>query len=239
MVGQTRLADQLYTLKVQADPIRFEAGQFTKLALPVEGQMLGRAYSFVSAPEERPYEFYYVVVPGGPLTQRLSRLSPGDAVWISPAAAGFLVLSEVPEAEDLWLLATGTALAPFLSILKTATPWQRYRRVVLVHAVRRAAELGYREVIEDLQRSHAGRLVAVTFVSREEKAGSLSGRIPQAIAEGRLEAAAGMELSAARSQVMICGNPEMVADVTRALGERGMKKHRRRSPGQITVENYW
>jgi ferredoxin--NADP+ reductase len=149
------------------------------------------------------------------------------------------VLSEVPDAENLWLLATGTGIAPFLSILKSETVWRRYRRVVLVEAVRHASELAYLEELERLKREHEGRFDTVTFVSREQAPGALAGRIPQAILDGRLEAAAGVALSAAGSQVMICGNPDMVTDSVAALAQRGMKKHRRRSPGHITVENYW
>jgi ferredoxin/flavodoxin---NADP+ reductase len=239
VIEQQRWNERLLSLRVEADPIEFEAGQFTKLALPEDGAMLARAYSFVNAPRERHYEFYYNIVPDGPLTVRLARLEAGDAIWLAPRAAGFLVLSEVPDAENLWLLATGTGIAPFLSILRSDTVWQRYRRVVLVEAVRRAGELAYREEIERLKREHEGRFDAVTFVSREQAPGALAGRIPQAILDGRLEAAAGVPLSAAGSQVMICGNPDMVTDSVAALAQRGMKKHRRRSPGHITVENYW
>ena len=239
VVEQRRWTERLLSLKVEAEPIAFEAGQFTKLALALEGEMLARAYSFVNAPQERPYEFYYVTLPDGPLTQRLCRLASGDALFLSHRAAGFLVLSEVPEAEHLWLLATGTGIAPFLSILGSDTPWQRYRRVVLVHAVRFAAELTYRELIDRLRVLHEGRFDVVSIVSRERAAGALAGRIPQALLDGRLETAAGIGLSAPGSQVMICGNPAMVTDTVHALADRGMKKHRRRSPGQITVENFW
>ncbi len=193
VIEQRRWTEQLVSLKVDAGPIVFEAGQFTKLALPVDGKMLARAYSFASPPQARHYEFYYVIVPDGPLTQRLARLQPGDAVWLSPHAVGFLVLSEMPDAENLWLLATGTGIAPFLSILKSDTAWRRYRRVVLVEAVRHANELAYREEIARLKRENEGRLGAVVFVSREQAPGALAGRIPQAILDGRLEAAAGVE----------------------------------------------
>lgn len=239
VVEQLSWNERLLSLTVEAGPIVFEAGQFTKLALPVDGAMLARAYSFVNAPRERHYEFYYNIVPDGPLTVRLARLQAGDAIWLAPRAAGFLVLSEVPDAENLWLLATGTGIAPFLSILRSDTAWRRYHRIVLVEAVRHAGELAYREELERLKREHAGRFDTVTFVSREQAPGALAGRIPQAILDGRLEAAAGVALSAAGSQVMICGNPDMVTDSVAALAQRGMKKHRRRSPGHITVENYW
>ena len=239
VVDQKRWTPTLFTLRVDADVAAFEAGQFAKLALAVGGDMVARPYSFVNAPGERPHEFYYVTLPEGPLTQRLCRLERGDAIYLAPRPAGFLVLSEVPEAENLWLISTGTGIGPFLSILKTEVPWRRFRQVVLVHAVRRAEELTYSDSIERLARERAGQLRTVSFVSREARAGSLPGRVPAAIEEGRLEAAAGVVLSAGASQVMICGNPDMVTDTSAVLARRGMKKHRRRDPGHITVENYW
>jgi len=239
VVNQRRWTQTLFSLQVEADVSAFEAGQFAKLALAAEGEMVARPYSFVNAPQERPHEFYYVRLPDGPLTQRLCKLETGDAIYLAPRPAGFLVLSEIPDGENLWLISTGTGIGPFLSILKTEGPWQRFRNVVLVHAVRYAGELAYRDSLSRLLGEHGERLRVVSFVSREEKPGALHGRIPSAIEEGRLEAAAGVELSARASRVMICGNPEMVTDTQATLARRGMKKHRRREPGHITVENYW
>jgi ferredoxin/flavodoxin---NADP+ reductase len=146
------------------------------------------------------------------------------------------VLREVPDAETLWLVSTGTGIAPFLSILRTETPWRRFRNVVLVHAVRHAHELTYQAMIREIQKDHPLRYV--TFVSREPHTGSLAGRIPAAIRDGRLEAAAGAKFDE-RCHVMLCGNPEMLKDATSALLERGLRKHRRRTPGHITVESFW
>src|SRR5437899_12970196 len=239
VVNQKRWTQTLFTLQVEAEVGRFEAGQFAKLALAVEGGMVARPYSFVNSPDERPHEFYYVTLPDGPLTRRLCKLEAGDAIYLAPRPAGFLALSEVPDGENLWLISTGTGVGPFLSILKSEAPWQRFRQVVLVHAVRHAEELTYRDSISRLLGEHGEQMRMVSFVSRESKPGALHGRIPLAIEEGRLESAAGVEMSAKTSKVMICGNPEMVIDASAALARRGMKKHRRREPGQITVENYW
>lgn len=239
VVDQRRWTERLFSLRVEADLPAFEAGQFIKLALPADGEMLARPYSFVNAPGERPHEFYYGVLPGGPLTQRLCALEAGAGIFLSPRASGFLVLSEVPPAENLWLLATGSGIGPFLSILKTGTPWQRFRRVVLVHAVRLAVERSYRDTIVRIRAERGDRFIPLSIVSREIAAGTLSGRIPDAIADGRMEQAAGIVLSAQVSQVMICGNPAMLRDTVQVLAARGMKKHRRRDPGQITLENYW
>ena len=182
-------------------------------------------------------EFYGVIVPEGPLSPPLARLRPGDGLYLADNPSGFLVLSEVPPAEDLWLVATGTGIAPFLSILRTEAPWQRYRRVILVHAARRASELVYREMIVELQ-SRRKQLRYVTFVSREKHPESLPGRIPDAIRDGRLEAIS-QPISPERSQFMLCGNPDMLKDAAAALAARGLRKNRRRTPGQITVESFW
>jgi len=239
VVAQRRWTDRLYSLQVRADVGPFEAGQFTKLALGIDGEMVARPYSFVNPPREQPCEFYYIVVPEGPLTPRLARLEANDAVFLAPNPSGFLVLSEVPDAEALWMIATGTGIGPFLSILRTDTPWTRYRHCVLVHAVRHADELVYRETLDAISLRRGDRFRRVPVVSRAVHPGALEGRVPAAIADGRLETAAGLPLSAAASQVMLCGNPDAVDAITEALKARGMKKHRRRDPGQITVENYW
>jgi ferredoxin--NADP+ reductase len=239
VVGQTRWTERLYSLQVRAPFGPFTAGQFTKLALDIGGERIARPYSLVNTPGAEPLEFYYNVVQEGPLSPRLAALEAGGSVHVAPNPAGFLVLREVPEAEDLWLISTGTGLGPFLSILRTDEPWRRFAKVTLVHATRTAADQAYRDTIGDIARTRQAQFAFVAFVSREPMAGALAGRVPEAIRDGRLERAAGTELGAARSQVMLCGNPAMVSDVTALLEARGMRKHRRRAPGHITVETYW
>jgi ferredoxin/flavodoxin---NADP+ reductase len=233
VVENRRWTDSLFSLRVEGAPLRFQAGQFVRIALDIEGERVARAFSFVNPPDEPTHEFYGVIVPQGPLSPRLAKLNAGDALHVAPNPAGFLVLSEVPDAETLWLISTGTGLAPFLSILRTDTLWKRFRNVVLVHAVRWANELTYRELIAKTPARY------VSFVSRETAAGSLAGRIPAAIADGRLEAAAGAKLTPESSHVMLCGNPDMLKDAQSALTARGLRKHRRRAPGHITVESFW
>ncbi len=234
VIENRRWTDTLFSLRVEGPRLKFEAGQFVRIGIE---PTLVRAFSFVNPPSDPVLEFYGVVVPQGPLSPRLARLEKGDVLQVASNPAGFLVLSEVPDADTLWLVSTGTGIAPFLSILRIETPWRRFRNVVLVHAVRYSAELAYRDLLKQvlLQRP-AFRYV--TFVSREAAPGSLPGRIPAAIRDARLEAAAGLALDS-RSHVMLCGNPQMLKDATAALAERGMRKHRRRSPGHIAVESFW
>ena len=239
VVGQTRWTERLCSLQVQAPLGPFEAGQFTRLALDVDGERIARPYSLVNAPGTEPLEFYYNVVREGPLSPRLAALEAGAPVFVAPNPAGFLVLREVPEAENLWLISTGTGLGPFLSILRTDAPWARFAHVTLVHAVRAAADCAYRDVIGAIAGARGEKFGFVPFASREAVVGAAAGRVPAAIADGRLERAAGVPLSAERSHAMLCGNPAMVTDVTAALVARGMRKHRRRAPGHISVETYW
>jgi len=239
VVAKRCWAERLYSLQVEAEVAPFQAGQFTKLALNIDGEVVAHPYSFVNAPGEKPLEFYFIEVPGGLLTLRLAALEAGDTILIAPNAAGFLTLAEVPEAEHLWVLSTGTGIGPFLSILKTAEPWQRFERIVLAHAVRHADELAYGETIRGFAQQHGEHFRFVPFVSREETDFALRARIPEAIGDGRLEARAGVALAPDSSQVMLCGNPDMLRDTTETLLARGLKKNRRSDPGHITVESYW
>src|SRR5687767_11454551 len=232
----------LFSLRVsmgQPGPrLSFEAGQFVRLALDIAGERVARPFSFVNAPDDPVLEFYGVIVPEGPLSPPLARLQAGDRLYVADNPSGFLVLSEVPPAEDLWLVATGTGIAPFLSILRTEMPWQRYQRVILVHAARYAEELVYQDVISQVQKRSQDNFKYIQFASREKAPGALEGRVPAAIRDGRLEAAA-WAISPERSQFMLCGNPDMLKDAAAVLMERGLRKNRRRTPGHITVESFW
>ncbi len=160
---------------------------------------------------------------GGPLSQRLVALTAGEGVLVAPRPTGFPTLNELPAGAHLWLMATGTGLGPFLSILRSAEPWERFERIVLIHAVRRAGELAYAEEIGALARARPRQFAFVPFVSREAADFALDGRIPQAIADGRLEARAGLALDPAVSRVMLCGNPGMIDDALAAFSARGFK----------------
>jgi ferredoxin--NADP+ reductase len=243
VAGKRHWTQSLFSLQVDAPEVAFNAGQFGRLALPApEGQkdpMLGRPYSFVNPPDRQPHEFYFIVLPDGPLTPRLAALAIGDPVWLAPRANGFFCVSEVAQADTLWCLSTGTGIGPFLSMLRTSDLWQKFGRAVLVHAVRHAEELTYRDEIAAIAVARPGAFTYVPIVSREMHADALSGRITDVIADGRLEARTGIALSPENSHAMLCGNPAMVADTQKLLETRGMRRHRRKEPGHVTVETYW
>lgn len=243
VTGKRHWTQNLFSLQVAASEVRFVAGQFGRLALPAPAghnePMIGRPYSFVNPPDLQPHEFYVVVVPGGPLSPRLAELAIGDPIWLAPRANGFFSIGEVPPAEVLWCLSTGTGIGPFLSILRTEEAWTRFRRIVLVHAVRHADELTYRDEIAGVGRARGGAFAYVPMVSREAHADALSGRIPAAIGDGRLEARVGIAMLPENSHAMLCGNPAMVDDTQQLLALRGMRRHRRKEPGHVTVETYW
>lgn len=232
--------DALFSLTVHAPVHPFTAGQFAKLGLEIDGERVQRAYSYVNAPGNPDLEFYLVTVPEGKLSPRLAALQPGDEVQIVSEAAGFFVLEEVPDCETLWMLATGTAIGPYLSILQEGKDLQRFKNLVLVHAVRYAADLSYLPLMLELQQRYEGKLRIQTVVSRETISGSLTGRVPALIESGALEEAVGLPMNTKTSHVMLCGNPQMVRDTTQLLKDsRQMAKHLRRRPGHITAEHYW
>ena len=238
VVENKHWTDTLYSLKIDAQIKSFKPGQFGRLALEIDGKQIARPYSFVNGVNEPYCEFYSILVKDGLLSKCLQELKKGDSVFVASSAAGFFTLDEVPQRKNIWMLSTGTAIGPFLSILKSDEVWDRFENIVLVHAVRSAAELSYSDTINQFAK-HSDKFKAIRFVSRETVEGTLPGRIPAAIKDGTLEEKAGVALDSADSQVMICGNPDMVKDTTEILKERGFTKNRRREPGNITTENYW
>ena len=229
----------LYSLKVEGDIGDYQAGQFGRLGLKIGDDIVGRPYSFVSSPDEGFHEFYSINVDGGLLSPKLAELKAGDHIYLGIKPNGFLILNEIPDGENLWMISTGTGIGPFLSIAKTETPWQRFKKVVLVHGVRNAEELTYRDLIESFKEEHPEQFEYVPFVSREKTDFALPGRIPKAIKNGKLEKRAGVNIEAGKSQIMLCGNPDMVGDAREILIKRGLTKNLRRTPGSISTENYW
>ncbi len=230
---------ELFVLHVKASVQPFRAGQYTKLALDMNGERIARPYSLVNPPSEELLEFYFNTVPNGDFTSCLSELRGGDHIWVSKEPSGFFTLDEVPEAEHLWLLATGTAIGPFISMLKSNEPWGRFSKIILVHGVRYVKDLNYQHAIAEFEMRDPNRFVAVPFVTREETSFAMDGHMQDAIINGSLEQRVGVKLSPEQSQVMICGNPNMIKETKKVLDARGLKKNLRRKPGHVTTEHYW
>lgn len=238
IVDRREWAPGLMTIRLAAQIHRFEPGQFVNLTSDVTDPELKRPYSLASAPGEAP-EFYVTRVDDGSLTPRLFDLPLGARLWIEQKPQGFFTLKYVPECRDLWLVATGTGLGPFIAMLRSGEPWTRFERVVAVHGVRHAAELGYKDELTALADQHPGRFIYVPIVSRDPGAGSvLHGRVTSAYESGELERAA-VPIAADTSHLMLCGNPDMIRDMTELLHGRGLRKHRMRQPGHYTIEKYW
>ncbi|MBX4180686.1 ferredoxin--NADP(+) reductase [Sodalis sp. CWE] len=232
--------DNLFSLIIRAPIDPFVAGQFTKLGLEINGKKIQRAYSYVNAPKNRNLEFYLIAVPGGKFSGKLHAMQPGNNLMITKKAAGFFILDEIPSCKYLWMLATGTALGPYLSILEQGDGLERFDKIILIHAVRFAKELSYLPQMLKLQRRFNNKLSILTIVSREINQGSLTGRIPSLIKDGSLEQAINLKLEAKNCHVMLCGNPNMVHDTQQILKEtRAMQKHFKNSPGHISTEHYW
>ena len=242
---------KLFSLCTTRDPgFVFAPGQFARLGLPAEGTpdaepTLWRAYSMVSAPHETGLlEFYSIVVPEGEFSPRLAALRPGDALYVDKTPFGFLTLDRFVDGDDLWLVATGTGLSAFLSMLRDPAARRSYRRVFMVHGVRQAAELAYRDEIALLsdawaKEPGAAALVYVPVATREALPDTPQARLTALLAEGALEALAGAPLDPMTSRVMLCGNPAMLADARKLLAARGFAPGRRGVPGNLAVENYW
>ncbi|NNT95531.1 ferredoxin--NADP reductase [Stutzerimonas nitrititolerans] len=240
------LTPTLFTLRTTRDSgFRFTAGQFARLGVrKPSGSIVWRAYSMVSAPHDEFLDFFSIVVPDGEFTSELSRLEPGDELLVDKQAFGFLTLDRFPDGRDLWLLATGTGLAPFLSILQDFEVWQRFERIVLVYSARTGSELAYQQLIRELpEREYleglGSKLTYLPVVTRERVTGALSGRITTLIESGELERAADLKLTPEHSRIMLCGNPQMIEDTRALLKTRDLNLALTRRPGQVAVENYW
>ena len=204
----------------------------------------GIVFVSIASPPAAPYlEFYSIVVPDGPLTQPLAACTVGDAIRIDPTVYGFLRTDRFESGRNLWLLATGTGIAPFLSIVDDSVAWSRFDRIVLVHSVRTSAELAYRERFETLAASATAGAARLTYLptltAADDGAGPARGRITTQLDDGRLEERAGLSIDPGTARLMICGNPSMIKDVRTLLGARGMTPVRRDKPGHYIAENFW
>lgn len=236
--------DSLFSFRTTRDPgFRFDSGQFVMMGLEVDGRPLMRAYSIASANYEEHLEFFSIKVPDGPLTSRLQHLQPGDPVLLSRKPTGTLVLNDLKPGRHLYLLGTGTGLAPFLSLVRDPETYGRFEKIVLAHGVRQISDLAYAEHIERelVQHAYLGplareKLIYYPSVTREPFCNR--GRITDAIADGLMSETTGLPaLDPAIDRVMLCGSPAMLDDLGGLLEGRGFRASARaREPGDYVIE---
>jgi ferredoxin--NADP+ reductase len=231
--------ERLFSLRIRAEQMPFKAGQFVRLQLPVDGDRLAKSYSLVNAPDEPDVEVFYNRVPGGRFSNSLASLQAGDSIEVSQPANGFFVLDEIPASRHLWMFATGTGLGPYISILKTSVVWERFEKIVLIHGAPLVQELAYADLIGSWQQNNPEQFRFAACVTREQNPAGLHGRVTELLAKGELEQRIGLGISHQHSHVMLCGNHNMIKDMRDVLAERGMSKHLRHQPGQITTEEYF
>ena len=238
----THWTDRLMSIRTTRGlALRFQSGQFTMIGLPVDGKPLLRAYSIASPHYEDHLEFYSIKVQDGPLTSRLQHLSVGDQLMVGPKPVGTLLLDNLLPGRNLWFLATGTGIAPFLSLIRDLAAYERYEHVVLVHGCRDVAELAYgAKMVEDLRSNEllaefGHKLVYRGLTTRETSASQ--GRITDQISDGRLWNITGLpELDPAQDRVMICGSTAMTVDLTEIMLARGFTEGSAFVPGRFVYE---
>ena len=220
--------DTLFSFRTTRDPgLRFRNGHFVMLGLPVEGKPLMRAYSVASANHDEHLEFFSIKVPNGPLTSRLQHLKPGDEVIVGRKPVGSLVLDDLRPGRHLYLLSTGTGLAPFISIIQDPDAYERFEKVVLIHGVRQVSELAYAQFIEQELPNHdylgemaRDKLLYYPTVTREPF--RHRGRLTEVIESGRLFTDLGLPpLDPTLDRAMICASAAMLADSCKLLDARG------------------
>lgn len=220
---------------------RFSAGQFARLGIP-DDRGIWRAYSMVSAEYDDYLEFFAVFIPNGPFSEHFKQLKAGDTLLLEKQATGFFLPERFQDGKELVMLSTGSGIAPFLSIIKQPEIWQRFDRLALIHSVSHNSELLYQDEMDKLKNNEIFVDAGADFIyqpvlTKEEKAGCLSKRLPELINNKELERALGLSFSQEKTRFMICGNPQMVMDTNKALFAQGFTMNRVRSPGQILLEN--
>jgi ferredoxin--NADP+ reductase len=222
--------DTLFSFTTTRDPaLRFHNGHFVMLGLEVNGKPLMRAYSIASANYEENLEFLSIKVQDGPLTSRLQHLKEGDSVLVSKKPVGTLVVDDLKPGKHLYLFATGTGLAPFMSIIKDPDVYERFEKVILLHGVRHKSELAYSDYIENKLPNNEyfgeavrDKLIYYPTVTREPF--RHQGRITHVVDTGVLFTDIGLpSLDPAVDRAMLCGSPHMLADVSNMLNERGFQ----------------
>jgi ferredoxin/flavodoxin---NADP+ reductase len=260
VIGREEINPQLLVFRVQSDATLFDfkPGQFAVLGLlgsesrvpeaaseettPPPDKLIRRAYSIASSSVERRYlEFYLALVTSGQLTPRLFALRPGSRLFLGPKASGVFTLDRVPPDKAIVLIATGTGLAPYISMMRTMLVNETQRRFVVLHGARFGWDLGYRGELESLARLRPN-LTYIPSITRPEQDPSFHGhmgRVQALLEQGVIEKESGITLEPSQADVFLCGNPDMIKAVKGMLEGRGFNTGESGKPGNIHVEEYW
>lgn len=239
-------SDDLFIFRTtRPESYRFTPGQYSRLGLTDAGGMVWRPFSVTSEPQDGFLEYYGVRVPGGLFTGMLHKLEPGAPIWLDKQVFGFMTADRFTDGEDLWLLATGTGIGPFVSMLRDAAIWRQFRRIIVAHGVKHASDFAYRGVLRAMQKKpsveNGATLHLIEAPTRQDALlpDQLAGRLTTLLEDGSLERATGIPITPETSRFMMCGNPAMIEDMRKILHRRGMRPCRRAQPGQFVTENYW
>lgn len=235
--------DTLFSFRTTRDPgLRFENGHFVMIGLEIEGRPLLRAYSIASANHEEELEFFSIKVQDGPLTKHLQKLQPGDEILVGRKPTGTLTLDNLLPGKRLWLVGTGTGLAPFLSIVKDPQTWAAYEQVIVVHGVREVSELAYadffeRELPENEYFGDEVRAKLRYYPTVTREAFRHQGRVTDLLQSGKLAADLGLPpVNKAEDRFLLCGSPSMLKDTQAILDGLGLAESRQGELGEYAIE---
>ncbi|AKC60152.1 ferredoxin--NADP(+) reductase [Blochmannia endosymbiont of Polyrhachis (Hedomyrma) turneri] len=240
IINNIHWTNELFSLTVRAPIEPFIAGQFTKIKLTINGRNIQRPYSYLNSPTSKNLIFYLVTVPKGKLTHTLYKLQTGDTIKLTKQSYGNFVINKIPQCENLWMIATGTGIAPYLSILTHGKGLEKFTNIILIYAVRFSKHLHYTNIINQLKIKYQNKLTTQTILSQEKSPDTLTGHVQELIANGELEKKIGLQLKNKNSHIMLCGNPNMIYETQTLLKEYyNMNHHSNTHPGHITTERYW
>ncbi|MBV1881414.1 MAG: ferredoxin--NADP reductase [Pseudomonadales bacterium] len=239
----THWNETLFSFKTSRDPsFRFKNGHFIMMGIELEGRPLLRAYSIASANYEEELEFFSIKVPNGPLTSQLQRIKIGDEILLSKKPTGTLLQENLLPGKNLYLLSTGTGLAPFISIIKDPEVYDQYERIILVHGVRYVSELAYKDIISERLPNNEffgdevrNKLTYYPSVTREDYVNT--GRITELMISGKLTQDIGLpDFNVKTDRFMLCGSTAMLKDCCEILNDLGFAEARRGNQGHYVIE---
>ncbi|MEO9459234.1 MAG: ferredoxin--NADP reductase [Lentilitoribacter sp.] len=243
VISVEHYTDRLFKFRItRPASFRFRSGEFVMIGLPSEGKPLFRAYSIASPSWDEEIEFFSIKVPGGPLTEHLQKIQPGDTIWMRQKSTGTLVMDALTPAKNLYMVSTGTGIAPFASVMRDPEAYENFEKVILTHTTRDVAELKYGTdtvalTKEDLLVGEEATEKLIHFATTTRENSDQMGRITNLIEDGTLAKAVGLpDLNPETDRVMICGSMAMINDLKVLLEARGFEEGANSKPADFVIE---